>query len=288
VLVLIVNYRLADHIERLLASACLVPHRVLLVDNASQPERLRQIAGRFGTELLLLDRNYGFAGAVNRALAQATPASTVLLLNPDVHMGSGTLDALRRALADDRGLTGVTPLLLNGDGSRQVGTAGGPPSVAGFFSYFCFVSHLLPRTRGVMFTRRQLASGLTPSWLCMACLLVRGDAFSRFGPVPEFELAYAEDVAWGVAASAAGARFAVLPRVTVVHEQGAAGESARWKHALARLAVREAGLVRGCLARVFMEVGLGVRALVGHVPGVRRRQLGSRSSAPSSGRRLQG
>ncbi len=257
----IVNYALADHVERLLDSGALVGQRVLLVDNASQPDHLRRLAVRHGAELLLLERNYGFAGAVNRGIAHAGEHGPVLLLNPDVRLGPSDVDELRHALIQ-RGLTGVTPLLVNVDGSVQVGTAGGPVTPTGFAVYFLFLSHLVPGARGTFYTRRQLAGALRPDWVCMACLLLDRDAFGRYGPIPEHELVYAEDVAWGWTASRAGARFAVVPGVRVVHEQGAAGGSRRWSSASARLALREHGPVKGRVALLAMRVGLGARRLL--------------------------
>lgn len=261
-LVVIVNYRLARYIDELLATGRLAGHDVLLIDNASEPEHLRQVADRHGSELLLLPYNFGFAGAVNRGLAHARPRSHVLLLNPDVRLPESAVSSLRQVLAT-RGLTGVAPLLLKADGSIQVGTAGGPVTLSGVAAYFLFASHLLPWIRGVFYTRRQLASALEPSWLGMGCLLLRGDAFDRFGPIPERELVYAEDVAWGWAATRAGARFAVVPQVRVVHEQGAAGESTRWRGAFVRLVRREAGPFRGTMAAACVWVGLVLRRLSG-------------------------
>lgn len=261
-LVVLVNYRLADHIQRLLSSKVLEGHRVVLVDNASQPERMRDLAEAHGTDLLLLDCNYGFAGGVNRAIAQAGEHGPVLLLNPDVHLDRSTLSSLQRALADGQ-LTAVSPLLLNVDGTIQVGIAGGPTTFIGFVLYFLFVSHLVPRARGVFHTRRQLARGLAPEWVSMACLLLEAAAFDRYGPIPEDEIVYAEDVAWGRAATRSGARLTLLPELCVIHEQGAAGGSRAWSGALVRLAKREHGTLQGNIAWAAMSIGLTIRRMLG-------------------------
>lgn len=262
VLVVIVNYRLSGHIEDLLASGELSGHRVLLVDNGSEPDRIQGLARRYGAECLLLERNVGFAGAVNRGVAHAGIHAEVLLLNPDVHLTGTALAALRAALVA-RDLTGVSPLLVGSRGELQVGVAGGRATAGRVAAYFLFLSHLVPRCRGVFYTRKQLRSGLDPVWVCMACLLVRGDAFRRFGPIPEHELVYAEDLSWGVAASAAGARFGIISDVAVVHEGGAAGASRQWSGALARYVVREHGRLAGGVAAASMWTGLVLRRLAG-------------------------
>ena len=270
ILVVIVNYRLARHIDRLLNSGALEGHRVLLVDNDSEPERVRETAEAHGAELLLLDRNFGFAGAVNRGIAHAGEHGPVLLLNPDVSVDAEDLARLRLELTA-RHVTGVTPLLVNLDGSLQVGTAGGPFTLRGFIGYFLFLGHVLPAARGVFFTPRQLVGEVPPRWACMACLMLDGAAFHRYGPLPEFELMYGEDVAWGWAASRAGASFAIASDVRVVHAQGAAGASWRWTGALRRLAVRELGPVRGRIAVAAMWAGLEIRRLTR--PGARGRPI---------------
>lgn len=260
-LAIVVNYDLASHIERLLAGGALADWDVLLVDNGSQPDLMVDVAHRFGARVLLLKQNRGFAGAVNAAVATSEPHPVVLLLNPDVDPSAEALAQLRTALAE-RQCTAVSPLLFGTDGRVQVGTAGGPATLGGFARYFLFLSHLRPSSQGVFHTRRQLRAGLKPRWLCMACLLLDGAAFDHFGPVPEHELVYAEDVAWGVAASEQGARFAVLTDVSAVHQQGASGAGIRWSAALGRLAVREGGPVRGRLAVACMRTGLALRRLV--------------------------
>ena len=100
-------------------------------------------------------------------------------------------------------------------------------------------------------------------WLCMACLLLAPDAFDRYGPIPEDELVYAEDVAWGTAATVRGATFRLVPEVTVRHERGASGSSERWVGALERLCRRRLGNRRGRIAVIVIRIGLGVRRALG-------------------------
>jgi N-acetylglucosaminyl-diphospho-decaprenol L-rhamnosyltransferase len=259
-LVVIVNYGLSAYIERLLTTGVFNEHQVILVDNASEPERLAVLAEQFGTRLLLLNRNYGFAGAVNRAVTEAGPHQEVLLVNPDLAISQRQLDSLRAARRTHE-LTGASPVLLNTDGSIQVGTAGGPLTLSAFAAYFLFASHVFGRIRGAFYTRRQLTSGLAPAWLCMACVLLDGDAFRRFGSIPEDEIVYGEDLAWGYRAWTSGATFGVVTELRVVHEQGAAGASDRSISALTRLARRSNGAIGGPLAAACIRLGVALRVL---------------------------
>jgi len=157
----------------------------------------------------------------------------------------------------------VAPLLLDPGNRVQVGSAGGPLTLASVAGYFLLVSHLVPAVRGVFLTRRQLARGTRADWLCMACLLVRGDAFERFGPIPEDELVYAEDLAWGTAATTAGARLVLVPGLRAVHAQGASGGSARWVGAFERTLRRRMSGASGIVAVGCVRVGLRLRRMLG-------------------------
>jgi N-acetylglucosaminyl-diphospho-decaprenol L-rhamnosyltransferase len=265
----LVNYHCADDVEARLRSGVLTASdEVLIVDNASDPERVQAWESEFGVRSVLLDTNVGFAAAVNEAVRRSRTSAPVLLLNPDLQLTSAVLDALAAALGSPaagsgRTLDGVAPLLLDSDGGVQVGAAGGPLTLGSVAGYFLLASHLVPALRGVFLTRRQLARGVRADWLCMACLLVRGDAFDRFGPVPEDELVYAEDLAWGTAATAAGAAFQLLPQVRAVHTRGASGGSARWVGAFERTVRARVPGVRGTLAVASVRAGLRLRKALG-------------------------
>jgi GT2 family glycosyltransferase len=255
----LVNYHCADHIENRLRSGVFeVSDEVLIVDNDSDPERVAGWKSAYRVTPVLLPRNVGFAAAVNEAVRRSATKAPILLLNPDAELdGPG----LARLLDGLDGLDAVAPLLRGTDGRVQVGAAGGPLTLASVATYFLFLSHLAPRLRGIFLTRRQLAAGTPADWLCMACLLVDGDAFDGYGHIPEDEVVYAEDLAWGTAATRAGARLRLLPDVEVVHEQGVSGGSSAWTGALERLFVRRLGPGGGRVATAVLRLGLAVRRL---------------------------
>jgi GT2 family glycosyltransferase len=256
----LVNYRCADYIEARLRSRVLEPpDELLIVDNASDPERVAAWKSEYGVTPVLLPRNVGFASAVNEALRRSVTTGPVLLLNPDAELDAPALGRLLAALDD--GADGVAPLLIGADGRVQIGAAGGPLTLASVATYFLFVSHLLPRLRGIFLTRKQLRRGMPVDWLCMACLLLAPGALERFGPLPEDELVYAEDLAWGTAATLRGARFRLLADVTVRHEQGVSGGGGAWFGALERLLRRRLGPAAGRLAVAAARLGLAVRRL---------------------------
>ncbi|HTW21833.1 MAG TPA: hypothetical protein VME70_16680 [Mycobacteriales bacterium] len=261
--VILVNYRSLGNVEARLRSDALSGQHVIVVDNGDDPDGVKRVCGAHDATALLLGQNLGFAAAVNRAVDSAGAPATRpwLLLNPDVDLDRTQLATL--ALHLQPGVTGVAPLLAGADGRLQVGAAGGPLTLGSVTAYFLFLSHLLPWLHGMFLTRRQSTRAQDVDWLCMACLLLAPDAFERFGPVPEDELVYAEDVAWGTAATVRGARFRLAPEVTVRHDRGSSGAGARWIGALERLCRRRLGGWRGRAAIAAIRVGLGVRRALG-------------------------
>jgi GT2 family glycosyltransferase len=232
------------------------------VDNGSDPEAVTQLCASHGATPVLLAENRGFAAGVNagwRAVSDRPPLP-LLLLNPDADLTPEALDALLAALP---GHDGVGPLLLEGPDRPQVGVGGAALTLRSVAASFLLLSRLIPSWRGLLLTRGQARRGGDVAWVCMAALLLAPDALERFGPLPEDEVVYAEDVAWGTAASARGARFAVVPEAVVGHPHGSSGGSAAWVGALERLCRRRLGPLRGPVAVRVIRLGLAVRRAVG-------------------------
>lgn len=259
--VVLVNYRSLTDVAARLDSGVLAGTRVVVVDNASDPHGVQALCDRTGASAVLLDRNVGFAGGVAAGTAALGPVEELLLLNPDAALDAAALAALQAALRE-RSLDGVAPLLVEPGGRLQVGAAGGPVTLRSVAWYFLGIAHLLPGLRGIFLTRRQSRSASGVDWLCAACLLLRGDVLDRFGALPLDELVYAEDLAWGTAATARGARLALVPSVRVQHAVGASGGSAAWVGAVERLLKRRLGRPRGYVAVGMVRFGLVTRRMV--------------------------
>lgn len=261
--VVLVNYRSIHDIERLLRSGAVKRHDVIVVDNGDEPDTIRRICSEHGATAICLEANLGFAAGVNHAVASIdTPTRPWLLLNPDTEVSAEQVDLLLSRL--DGGVDGCAPQLALPNGELQPGIAGGPLTLWRVLAYFLFVSRVWPPVRGVFFTSRQARRGGMASWLCMACLALQPDAFMRFGPIPEDQLVYAEDIAWGTAATTRGAQFELCPDITVTHAQGSSGSSSLWIAALEALCIRRLGSVRGHIAVAGIRIGLHLRRRLGH------------------------
>jgi N-acetylglucosaminyl-diphospho-decaprenol L-rhamnosyltransferase len=261
VTVVLVNYRSLENIGERLSSVALQGQNVIVVDNNDDPEGVAALCKLHGAIPLLLDENKGFAAGVNAAVTSVQqPDRPWLLLNPDASIENRALKGLLNELD---GHDGVAPALVNGAGQLQIGAGGGPLTFRSVLYFFLFLAHLIPRLRGVFLTRRQSRTAREVDWLCMACLLLAPDVFQRFGPIPEDEVVYAEDVAWGTEATLSGARFRLCPHITVRHDQGGSGASEAWIGALERLCRRRLGRIRGGFAVTAIRVGLSVRRGLG-------------------------
>ncbi|HET6910837.1 MAG TPA: glycosyltransferase [Mycobacteriales bacterium] len=270
--VILVNYRCLDGIAEHLRSPVFHDCDVILVDNASDPQQVAELARSTGARALYMDRNVGFAAAVNAAARlparEGSAHSATLLLNPDVEIDEQQLAALLRHLQQSDA-DAVGPVLVDEHGRVWVSSAGGPITLRSVAWYFLFLSHLVPRLSGFFWTRRQVTRGPVevPRWLCGACLLVRADAFERFGYLPTDEIVYGEDVGWGVAATARGARLVLARDVVVRHVGGQSGGSDAWVDATIRTMRRHLGPVRGPVASLVVRAGLGLRRIAHRVRG---------------------
>ena len=93
-------------------------HRVLVIDdaspNAAVQAYLDQASGQGRFELLRNRVNFGFAAAVNAALAQRTHGDA-LLLNADTILSPGVLDRLAALSRSSPGIGTITPFSNNGE-----------------------------------------------------------------------------------------------------------------------------------------------------------------------------
>jgi GT2 family glycosyltransferase len=119
----IVTWNSADVIEACLESLCaqtLRAFEAIVVDNASQDDTRERVARVFakgldGT-LILSERNSGFCGGQNRALASGS-APWVFFLNPDTALPPDFVSQAKEVVANlDPEVGTVAPLILRSDG----------------------------------------------------------------------------------------------------------------------------------------------------------------------------
>jgi GT2 family glycosyltransferase len=208
--VVIVNKNAGPHLAETLATLdaqTLPPHRVIVVDNASDDGSFTGLEERFPSiELVRSDTNLGFAAANNLAVGMCDDCEFVALLNPDAFPEPRWLEALLAA-ADEhpecgffgsRLVLAADPKVLDGTGDEYhvCGTAwrrdqGADASIA--------------RPEGETFSA------------CAAAALYRRDAFLAVGGFDESFFCYYEDTDLAFRLRLVGQRGLYVPGAVARH-----------------------------------------------------------------------
>lgn len=218
---------------------------VIVVDDGSTEDIAGAVARDYpGVRVLRLERNRGFAVAVNRGIRSASGAR-ILLLNNDVTLAPGCLDAL---LSADAAM--AAPLLLWRDDPATIYSAGdrirrdGRPEAIGFRA----------QREGFAFEERPL--GVTA-----ACGLFDRQLFEVVGLLEESFVAYFEDADLCLRARLAGFDAAVVPEAVAYHVGSASIQRNTWwrsaqccrNHALLVLRCFPAAILWGNAAAILRE-----------------------------------
>jgi N-acetylglucosaminyl-diphospho-decaprenol L-rhamnosyltransferase len=204
---------------------------VVVVDNAPGDDDARALSAEAGATHVPLPSNPGYGGAVNAGVREL-PASVawVLISNPDVVLGRGSIDAMLETAETDRRIGAVGPAVLNPDGSVYP-SARAVPSLRTGIGHALF-ANLWQRYPWTLAYRRETDPSdraRDAGWLSGSCLLVRRSAFDEIGGFDEGYFMYFEDVDLGFRLGRAGYRNVYEPASTVTHvgAHSTGGESAR-------------------------------------------------------------
>jgi N-acetylglucosaminyl-diphospho-decaprenol L-rhamnosyltransferase len=269
--VVTVTYSPGPHLERFLASLSLATERevrVLLADNGSTDGTPQAAANRYpNVRLFHTGANLGYGTAINRAVAQLGPEDDwVIVANPDVQWGPGSIDALLDAASRWPHAGALGPLVRDPDGSvypsaRHLPSLirGGMHAVVGPF--------WKTNPWSAAYRQERLEPSERPvGWLSGSCLLVRRAAFREIGGFDERYFMYMEDVDLGDRLGKAGWLSVYVPSAEVLHHKGhstggdpASHLAAHHKSTYMFLADRHAGLWRAPL-RWALRASLAVRS----------------------------
>ena len=219
--VVILNWNGLQHLQHYLPSvvATTPDADVVVADNGSTDGSIEWLKAEMPeVQLVLLDRNYGFAGGYNRALAELPDYDTFVLLNSDIEPTEGWLAPLLDVLENNDDVAVVVPKILD-DKQREMfeyaGAAGGFIDILGY-----------PYCRGRILSKVEEDNGQydTPCdvmWGSGAAFCCRAELFRSLGGFSEEFFAHQEeiDLCWRVWLS--GKRVVVEPRSKVYHLGGA-------------------------------------------------------------------
>ncbi|MFM1918609.1 MAG: hypothetical protein RLZZ303_243 [Candidatus Hydrogenedentota bacterium] len=214
---------------------CSPGSEVIVVDDGSTEDIAGVLVRDYpGVRVLRLERNRGFAVAVNQGIRSASGAR-ILLLNNDVTLAPGCLDALLSS-----GAAMVAPLLLWRDDPATIYSAGdrirrdGRPEAIGFRA-----------------PREGFAFEEAPLGVTAACGLFDRRVFEVVGLFEESFVAYFEDADLCLRARLAGFDAAVVPGAVAFHVGSASIQRNTWWRS-AQCCRNHALLVMRCFPVAFL------------------------------------
>ncbi|MBR7157356.1 MAG: glycosyltransferase family 2 protein [Bacteroidales bacterium] len=202
---------------------------IIIADNGSTDGSTDMLKSEFPTvQLLEFDRNYGFTGGYNRALAQLE-ADYFVLINSDIRVSEGWLDAIIDFMENNPGADICMPKilseahhekLLSNPGVRANEMFEYAGACGGFIDCYGF-----PFCRGRILSSVELDHGQydTPMevfWATGACMVVKSSVWREVGGLDESFFAHMEEIDFCWRAKLLGHEVWVVPQSTVYHVGG--------------------------------------------------------------------
>jgi len=274
VAIVIVTYNSEDQIEACLHSVFdqqkNLRQQVIVVDNQSKDSTVKLVRNSFPqVQLILPDKNLGFAKGVNLGVANAD-ADFVLLLNPDTEILESAVDVIVdfARMNPSHGLYGGRT--FKPDGSLEPSSCWGLPTLWSLALFAFGVTTLAPRNRWL--DPESLGDWARDSvrevGVITGCFLLSSIAvWNVLGGLDERYFMYGEDADLALRARSRGYRSVICPHAKLIHEVGQSSETP--VHKLLLLYQGKASLVRTHWVGVPRAVGLflllagtGLRALL--------------------------
>lgn len=193
--IVILNWNTRDLLDRylpvMIENSQKSSTEIWVADNASSDGSIALVEEKYpSVKTFTLDKNYGFAGGYNRALAQIT-AKYYLLVNTDVEVTPEWLSPLHSLMESQPGVAACMPKMRSlheRNRFEYAGAAGG------------FIDHLgYPFCRGRIFDVTEEDAGqyndeINIFWATGACMLVRAEVFRDLQGFDELLFAHMEEI----------------------------------------------------------------------------------------------
>lgn len=190
---------------------------VVVADNGSNDGSQELVKEKFPeVKLLILDKNYGFAGGYNRALQQTETTYTVLL-NSDVIPAPNWIEPLLEHMENEPNYVACVPKIKDLNHPELFEYAG---AAGGFIDKWGY-----PFCRGRIFDRlehdrHQYDDPIDIFWGSGAALMVRTKTFNESGGLDEHFFAHMEEIDWCWRMKNRGWKISCIPSSTVFHLGG--------------------------------------------------------------------
>ena len=190
---------------------------IIVADNASTDSSVELLKNEFSTvRTIVLDKNYGFAGGYNKALAYIE-ADFYVLLNSDVEVTENWLDPIVSYMVNHEDVAACQPKILSYYNRTHFEYAG---AAGGFIDRFGF-----PFCRGRVLGLAEEDKGQYNTvtdifWATGACLVIRSAIFRKVGGFDDDFFAHMEeiDLCWRL--KSRGFRIVCIPQSSVYHVGG--------------------------------------------------------------------
>ena len=219
--IVILNWNTKGYLERflpaLIASTEGMDAEVIVADNASTDGSLEMLFQEYpAIRQIRLDRNYGFTGGYNRALAQVE-ADYFVLINSDIKVPKGWLQPLVAWMDAHPKCGACGPKLLSWHDRTAFEYAGAAGGLIDRYGYpFC-------RGRALQVVEKDNGQYDAPAdvfWVSGACLMVRSRLWKKLGGLDDRFFAHMEeiDLCWRL--QLAGYKVTLVPQSSVYHIGG--------------------------------------------------------------------
>ncbi len=220
--VVILNWNGRLLLERFLPSVVTYSNfdnvEIVVADNGSTDDSVEFLKKEFpDVKLLLLDKNYGFAGGYNKALQQVD-SNFYILLNSDVEVTEQWISPLLTCMQQENNIAAVMPKIRDYYKRQNFEYAG---AAGGFIDYMG-----IPYCRGRIFNSREEDKGqydkeMNVHWTSGAAMMIRAEIFHRMGGFDDSYFAHMEeiDLCWRM--GNIGYQMKCVPKAVVYHAGGA-------------------------------------------------------------------
>jgi GT2 family glycosyltransferase len=201
--------------------------QVIVVDNASSDDTVA-ITSQSAVHCTIVQtgRNAGYAAAINAGLAVAEPYDAALILNPDIRLEPGCVEAMYASLGDDVGI--VVPRLYLGNGSLAWSLRREPTLLrAAGEAVLGRRAGRHPRWGETVLDEAAYERRTTVDWATGAIMLVSGACLEVCGPWDESFFLYSEETEFALRARDRGFLTRLVPQAGAVHLEGESKVSPR-------------------------------------------------------------
>ena len=225
VAVITVSYNSSAQLESFLGSAIQSvsdSSHIFVADNASSDiSTTRTLCSRFNVNLVELENNLGYGGAVNAVVSGLPQKFDVLLIaNPDTSLNAQAVTLLaKNALSDNVGAVG--PRILNDDGTVYPSARAIPSIRNGIgHAFFANIWTTNPWTKKYLSEAHLQDATCETGWVSGACLAISRQTFENLTGFDDGYFMYFEDVDLGYRLGKAGFTNLYVPEVSVTHIGG--------------------------------------------------------------------